>query len=633
MLPSVLSDGMVLQADQPITLWGWAPVGSQVAAQIVRAADSSPAQEGSAVAGADGTWTIELAPMSASFTRYEVSISAGRDAVLQDDPRQAPAPSGPADRTPEVPGPASSSTIASAPPASPALDVAIDPEAPEARLGRIPPSFAGFSQEWWLGPLADPQVIGMFAQFAAFDTGPLILRMGGATADALGDVPGSVWDALNTLNRAVGMQFILDLNLGSDDQSLTQRQKAAALSALPAGSILSFEIGNEPNYWPGRLRPKDYLKYYPSEFKAFATALDCGSFHCTGPAWGHIFMDPRTLDWFLKTNGGLVGLTTVHFYKANNQTPNDEVTLLDEAALQKAMTSLRAQVEVSSQHGVPLRVDESNAISGGGLDGVSNVFSAALWLLDSAFEIAAAGVVGVNFHEGSPLYAFYEERTTTTGTAVGGPKASAIYAQPAFHGTLFFQQAVQGSGQQETRLLARKIDGAGAIKVWPLVQGNEVRVVVINKDPKQAYDVRVRLNPAAYGDGTLTRLLAPSLAARRGITIAGVSYDDPGAQPSGKPRPEQVQVIHDGIASRYAIAMPPGSAALLVVRRRAVRLGLNNSLDNRFARQRGPTASSAQGCRSHRLSAPRGARPRMKQRSSRAAQDAPRAGTSSRGPR
>jgi hypothetical protein len=42
-----------------------------------------------------------------------------------------------------------------------------------------------------------------------------------------------------------------------------------------------------------------------------------------------------------------------------------------------------------------------NTISNSGRDGVSNVFAAALWTLDASFEVAAAGGIGVNFHQGA----------------------------------------------------------------------------------------------------------------------------------------------------------------------------------------------------------------------------------------
>lgn len=42
-----------------------------------------------------------------------------------------------------------------------------------------------------------------------------------------------------------------------------------------------------------------------------------------------------------------------------------------------------------------------NTISNSGREGVSDVMAAALWTIDASFEVAAAGGIGVNLHQGS----------------------------------------------------------------------------------------------------------------------------------------------------------------------------------------------------------------------------------------
>ncbi len=49
-----------------------------------------------------------------------------------------------------------------------------------------------------------------------------------------------------------------------------------------------------------------------------------------------------------------------------------------------------------------------NSVTGGGAKGVSNTFASALWALDTLFELAQAGVSGVNVHTfPSAQYALY----------------------------------------------------------------------------------------------------------------------------------------------------------------------------------------------------------------------------------
>lgn len=57
-LPSIIGDGMVLQRDVPLKVWGWADPGETVRVKFREL-------EAEATTGADGRWTIHLAPLAA----------------------------------------------------------------------------------------------------------------------------------------------------------------------------------------------------------------------------------------------------------------------------------------------------------------------------------------------------------------------------------------------------------------------------------------------------------------------------------------------------------------------------------------------------------------------------------------
>lgn len=57
-LPSVLSDGVVLQRDCPVKIWGKADPGEKVSVSLA-------GHKGSAIAAADSSWTVELKPVKA----------------------------------------------------------------------------------------------------------------------------------------------------------------------------------------------------------------------------------------------------------------------------------------------------------------------------------------------------------------------------------------------------------------------------------------------------------------------------------------------------------------------------------------------------------------------------------------
>eukprot|EP00878_Enallax_costatus_P015471 GHUV01016205.1.p1 GENE.GHUV01016205.1~~GHUV01016205.1.p1 ORF type:complete len:352 (+),score=61.74 GHUV01016205.1:183-1238(+) len=289
----------------------------------------------------------------------------------------------------------------------------------------IPQSFMGFSHEWpYVEELYDvPQYLSIIKMLQSFGSGPLVLRVGGGSTDKQVTVPEPrVWQALSKLHEATGMKFILGLNFFYNNVALARAQMDAAKAGLPQGSIMSFEIGNEPDYysnkssthWNGTkyfvVQPAEYQSCcFHTEWLYMAEQLACrnGPDSCspepqfTGPVWGHVNLRWTTMDWFLRTNGKYVLFTSVHWYKATSETYNTAVTLLDEDPIRQEMTNLKKIVEVSNGYGKPLRVAEMNTISNSGREGVSDVFAAALWTVDASFEVAAAGGTGVNLHQGA----------------------------------------------------------------------------------------------------------------------------------------------------------------------------------------------------------------------------------------
>src|SRR5574344_1445196 len=75
-LPNVLTSNMVFQRDQPVAIWGSATPGQRVLVTF-------DAQQQTAVAGSDGAWQLQLAPMKASFVPRDLHISTNdADTVL-----------------------------------------------------------------------------------------------------------------------------------------------------------------------------------------------------------------------------------------------------------------------------------------------------------------------------------------------------------------------------------------------------------------------------------------------------------------------------------------------------------------------------------------------------------------------
>ena len=69
-MPSIFSDGMVLQCDKPIPVWGEADPGTKVAVEFA-------GEKEKAVADAEGRWKVVFDPMRVSSGYESMSVSAG----------------------------------------------------------------------------------------------------------------------------------------------------------------------------------------------------------------------------------------------------------------------------------------------------------------------------------------------------------------------------------------------------------------------------------------------------------------------------------------------------------------------------------------------------------------------------
>lgn len=473
------------------------------------------------------------------------------------------------------------------------VEVTLVPRSAEARAVAVPKSFLGLSQEWpWVSSMTQgPHALAIIKRLQN-DNGPLVLRVGGTSYDAgfdrveRGTGPGDRMQregvaksltALEHLRDVLGMRFILTLSLACRDPEIVQRQ-ADAWQARLRDAVLAYEIGNEPNYykdllpdrWPDD-RSGQFYRDIVTDFALCCRELD--GLPLAGPAWGWIGLRPPLMEQYLDAAPRPLAAVTVHYYHSAYRKapppdqPNDTPeSLLDDTHTREIMSRwVGPQLAVARRHGVPLRITECNSISGGGNSGVSDVHAAALWTLDTALEMAAAGVAGIDFHQASWKYAIYERVTKGQGeqpTRDPPPLHHNYRVQPPFYGLLFFQQVVTAG----SRIAKLEHAGPTAIKAYGITAGDESRIVIVNKSPHEPCRIVVHLADLPAGTPTLVRLVAPdnAITARRGLRIAGVCYDGWGGEPDGETEVETVfgrPVAPSGHAYRFDLE--PASAAVL----------------------------------------------------------------------
>lgn len=441
------------------------------------------------------------------------------------------------------------------------VSATLDVEHPGAA---IPKSFAGFSREWRRFPVPDggpasavhPVYLRLLEHLSAFNEEGLSFRVGGNSADGMGAVPADDrWLQIGEVFKATRTPVIINLNLAKENGELDKGFIRAAQRLLPPGAIATFELGNEPDGWKGRYRPADYtyeqyLEVFHKVAEQLVPELTPG---LAGPAWAH-GAPPDVLTQFLEKERPFVNLLTVHSYRFDPKGHPTVEKLLDEGPTAGFAKSLAPGIKVAHDAGLKLRLGECGSAWGGGIAGFSDTYACSLWTIDFLFELAHAGLDGVNFHGGgiSHYTAIKEDVDKASGKAL-------ISASAPYYGVLVFAEAVA----HEARFVPVQTTGpADRVKFWAtLDRTGTVRVVILNKHLTDAAEVEIRL-PGKWAGATLKRLEAPSLDAISGLTYAGQTFDQSvDGNPVGAAKLEAV-VEKDG---RWAGHVASASAVLLTI--------------------------------------------------------------------
>jgi hypothetical protein len=452
----------------------------------------------------------------------------------------------------------------------------------------LPAGFAGVSLEYgalrsYTGgdPKAvNPVLIGLLRGLAPGGQAP-ILRIGGDSADSTWwpirgiTPPGGVsysltrgWlRATEALASALGAKLIMGVNLAGDNPGLAAAEARALLAGIARRYVQALEIGNEPDVYgifpwyrtkDGRWvysRPHDYsLAQFIDQFSQWRASLP--SVPLAGPAFAELGW-LSGLAQFVDAERA-VRVVTVHRYPLRACFTNPSISgyptipaLLSDTSSAGVAQAVAPYVGTAHARGLAFRVDEMNSASCTGKKGVSDSFAAALWVLDTLFNLASVGVDGVNIHSlpGAP-YELFTFRHTKSGWEA--------FVHPEYYGMLLFSQAFPRGARQ----LPTTTSPSGPVKVWA-TRGSDstTRVLVINKDQEHGYQVQLQV-PGTVGVAQLERLQAPSASATGGVTLGGRTFGNEtrtGTLP-GPPRTETVS----GALGTFAITLPPASAVLLL---------------------------------------------------------------------
>ncbi len=450
----------------------------------------------------------------------------------------------------------------------------------------VPSSYFGISTEYWTLPLYErnmPVFERVLSMLHIPGDGPLVLRIGGDSADhsfwapkatkmpgwAFALNPGFL-SRLRALVQRDRVRLIVDLNLVTDTPFIAAEWARAAETSLPHGSIVGFEVGNEPDlyerkYWaatmarsPLQSRPLPLdltASSYVQDFNHYAGVLGEGApdVPLIGPAVAH----PRvSLDWIstlIADERSELGEVTGHLYpysacvkRPSNASYPTVSRLLSPAASSGLTKDVAGAVAVAHATGLRFRLTELNSVTCGGKPGVSNTFATALWAPDALFTLMRAGVDGVNLH--------------VREYAINAPFSLNRYGlnpRPLLYGLVMFERTL-GADARLVRLHMSEPRRAN-LSAWAVrVRGDILHVLLIDKGNR---NLQVDLHLPATGRATVQRLVAPSASSTAGETLDGQRMGPEGTWVGTR----QVEAIAPG-RNGYTVTIPKRSAALVGVR-------------------------------------------------------------------
>jgi hypothetical protein len=435
----------------------------------------------------------------------------------------------------------------------------------------VPRSFLGISTEYWTIPVWAAHINLLSKVFSLItQEGPVVLRIGGDSADQAlwsptRELPEWVYELtpswlaqVSEIYTRLHVRFILDLNLYSATPREAAKWASTAERKLPHGSVIGFEIGNEPDtYNPrsfmtttgnGHVPRRMTAATYAAAYGAYDRALDRAVPQI--PLLAPALAEPqKNADWITTllahAHHGLTGIT-VHRYPLSTCARSGPhvptvARLLGENATAGMAATLKPALRLASRAHLPIRVTEFNSVTCGGTRGVSDTFATALWAPDALLELIHAGVRSAALHVRANAInmAFSLSRT-------------GLRAFPLLYGLITYASTL-GS---DPMLLPADVTGSrqAHLKVWTVLDHGRLRVLLIDKSRGAA---RVTLRLPVVGAATVQRLLAPSATATSKITLNGQTLDPQGGW-VGSAWPEVVSPVR----GTYTITVSGTSAAI-----------------------------------------------------------------------
>lgn len=405
--------------------------------------------------------------------------------------------------------------------------------------------------------------------------GDLNLRIGGDSTNwTWWPIPGMTqprwvrWTMTPTW-AAVTKRLVDDLHahltVGINTEANSLRIASAELeeirSAMGGTVPLTFELGNEPELYskfpfyrtpagqPVQGRPKSYsFPDITAQWNQFARALP--RVRLAGPGFSTLFALPHVAQ-FLRASPH-VSVLTVHTYPLKSSRCNggklQESQLFDTSSLQTIASELGTWTSIARRFRVPVRVDEMNSVTCGGMPNFSGTFGPALWALNILPLYVDVGVIGVNFQ----TKPYTSQNLIQTSNVQNSWTAT---VQPEYYGLLAFAQMTPPG----SRMLRVSTMPAG-LYAWAVRTPQHQTHVVVTNVGNHSATMAIR-PPAPAGRATVETLRAASggLRASRNVTLGGQTVSPSTGNLTGRAIRANVNLSHGA----YLVRVAPASAAIV----------------------------------------------------------------------
>jgi hypothetical protein len=352
---------------------------------------------------------------------------------------------------------------------------------------------------------------------------------------------------------ATGWRAEVGINVGRWDPALG-RDQARTLQKVLGPKLNSIECGNEPDQWSGKgMAPQgfDYAQYHP---RWAACADVVGNGRIAGPDTAG-----TSSSWaasLAADEGSRMNMLTVHQYASGPDITIDK--MLAPGQITSQLGSVASNLAAAKAAGLPMRVDEANSAYSGGVDGVSNVYASALWVVDYGLSMAQAGLEGVNIHGGlgvcnDPIWNGKFQRYTPICASNTAYELAQVYrVMPIYYGIWMARQMGPG------RFLPVTVSSQTNLSAYA-VAGNDghTRIALVQKDATTNAPVHVTLS-VGKGSGTAKVLhMTGDALSGTATTIQGSTVDGSGRLTPGKPDTARVS------KGTLSLDVPSGSATIV----------------------------------------------------------------------